>query len=167
MSPELFDPEIQAHQRVEYSDRYALGAVTYEVLSRCIPFYRSMNFVVSGKLLKGERPERPQGPEEVAWSIDDVWEVLKLCWASLPQDRPGIEDMLRCLDTAAISWTPPLLSMAVPPAVNPPTSNTFDITSEHHMDTNEVEVPWPSEPFPRREFPYYDRLAVPGTVERV
>ena len=147
MSPELFDPEIQTHQRTEYSDCYALGMVIYEVLSRYIPFYRSMNIVVSGKVLKGERPERPRGPEGVAWFTDDVWEVLKLCWASLPQDRPGVGEVLKFMEKIASSWTPsPSPSTAVPSPTSSVTSIIVDTTKERVVDVDGRKAPSSSHP---------------------
>jgi hypothetical protein len=140
MSPELLDPEIQIHRRTKYSDCYALGMVIYEVLSRHIPFYRYTDYAVVGKVAKGERPERPQGPEWVVWFTDDIWKVLGLCWALRPRDRPSIEGVLKRLEKAASSWTPPPpLSMAVPSEVNSPAWSNFDIASEQSMDVDEEE----------------------------
>ena len=96
MSPELFDPEIQDHRPTKYSDCYALGMVIWEVLSGHIPFYQIANWVISCKILRGDRPERPQGAEGV-WFTDEVWEVLGFCWATQPESRPSIEGVLQCL----------------------------------------------------------------------
>ena len=147
MSPELFDPEIQIHRRTKYSDRYALGMVIYEVLSGHEPFDQYTDYVVFGKVLKGERPERPRGQDRVAQFMDDVWDMLELCWATLPQNRPRIEDVLKCLEKGACSWTPPSpLPMAVPLAVNSLTWNTSDITSEQSVGVDEREVSPLSQP---------------------
>ena len=147
MSPELLDPDIQVHRRTKHSDCYAFGMVIYEVLDRRLPFYQYTDPAVVGKIVKGERPGRPQGPEGVLGFTDDVWEILGLCWTPLPQDRPGVEDVLKCLEKVASSWTlPSLLSIAVLSAPNSPTPNTFDITSEESMDVDEGEVPSPSQP---------------------
>ena len=133
MSPELLDPETQVHQRTGYSDCYALGMVIYEVLSGHKPFYQYMNFVVSGKVAKGERPERPQGLEGVLWFTDDIWEVLERCWASLPLDRPSIKDVLKCLEKAASSWTPPSLLSKTDPRNDP------GFTGEQNADADADE----------------------------
>ena len=136
MSPELFDSD--AHQRTKGSDCYALGMVIYEVLSRRIPFYRYSDFAIVGRVIKGERPERPQGPEGIGGFTDAVWEVLKLCWKSLPRERPSIEDVLKCMKKAATSWTPPSpLLTAVSPTVDSPTSDTSVIASEESEDADE------------------------------
>jgi hypothetical protein len=149
MSPELLDPESKIHLRTKHSDCYALGMVIYEVLSRRIPFYRYTDFVVFGKVVKGERPEKPQGSEGAVGFVDDVWEVLELCWASLPQDRPSIEGVLERLEKAASSWTPPSpLSPAVSSVANSSTWGTSDTTSEQCMDVDKAEdaSPSPSQP---------------------
>jgi hypothetical protein len=140
MGPELFDSEAKVHRRTKYSDCYALGMVIYEVLSQRKPFYQYTDFAVVGKVVKGERPERPQGLEGVVGFTDDVWEVLGLCWTPRPLDRPSIEDVLKRLENAASSWTPPPpLPIAVPPEANSPTWSDFDIASEKSMDVGEGE----------------------------
>ena len=158
MSPELLDPEVQVHQRTKYSDCYALGMVIYEVLSLHLPFDRYMDYAVIWKVAKGERPEKPQGPEGVVWFTDDVWKVLGHCWTPLPRDRPSIEDVLKHLEKAASSWTPPLpLSIAVPSEVKSLTWSNFDIASEQSMDVDEEQsvdldegAPSPSHPSDRQ-----------------
>ena len=141
MSPELFDSD--AYRRTKGSDCYALGMVIYEVLSRRIPFYRYSDFAIVGRVTKGERPERPG----IGAFTDAVWEVLELCWKSLPRERPSIEDVLKCMKKAATSWTPaPPLSTAVPLTVDSPTSDTSIISSEESEDVDEGEVPPPSPP---------------------
>ena len=155
MSPELFDSE--AHRQTKGSDCYALGMVIYEVLSRRIPFYRYKDFAIVGRVIKGERPERPQGPEGVVGFTDAVWEVLELCWKSLPRDRPSIEDVLKCMKKAATSWTPPSpLSTGVSSTADSPTSDTSVIAREESEDADEGEVPFLSQPS--------DRFPVPTTV---
>ena len=100
MSPELFDLEIQNHRRTIHSDCYALGMVIYEVLSQRIPFHRYQNSVISLKVVRGDRPERPKEVEG-AWFTDDVWELLERCWMAQPEDRPSIKDILECLEQIA------------------------------------------------------------------
>ena len=115
MSPELFDPEIENHNPTEYSDRYALGMVMYEVLSGHAPFYTSKIWAVSGKVLKGDRPERPQGAEGV-WFIGEIWKVLQTCWTHQAENRARIEDVLQCLEEVSRSWIPPSPRLVVVPS---------------------------------------------------
>jgi hypothetical protein len=142
--PRVLDPDIQVHRRTKYSDCYALGMVVYEVFTGRKPFYQHPDHVVVGKVSRGGRPEGPR-VEGVVWFTDDVWEILELCWAPLPQDRLGIEDVLDGLEKAASYWTlPSLPSMAAPPAGNSPIWTAFDITSERSTGVDAGQVSPPS-----------------------
>ena len=96
MSPELIDPPrfgFKGSHPTKHSDCYALGMVIYETISGQLPFHQYMNLAVFVKVLEGERPLR--GAEFTS----SLWETLELCWASQPNDRPNIEEVLRCLET--------------------------------------------------------------------
>ena len=78
MGPELFEPErfgVKDSRRTRSSDCYTLGMVVYEVLSRQVPFSRHYGYLAVGKVLKGERPGRPQGAGE-KWLTNDIRSVL-------------------------------------------------------------------------------------------
>jgi hypothetical protein len=105
MSPELFDPTLPGNPRTKYSDCYALGMVIYEVLSGRVPFYQHGKDSIVRIVFGGQRPARPEGLEGVSFT-DDVWAVLERCWTYQPSDRPGIEDVLQCLEEASKTWTP-------------------------------------------------------------
>jgi len=146
MSPELFDPErlgLQESHRTESSDCYALGMVVYEVLSRRIPFYPYANFVVPTKVVEGKRPERPEG-EEGVWFTDDVWKVLERCWTTQPGDRPGIEDVLQCLEKVSGSWTS--LRVVPPPTTGSPSRNFLNTSTEGHTGLGETLTTSPYQP---------------------
>ena len=105
MSPELFDPEkfdLNDGRPTKHSDCYALGMVIYEVLSGEVPFSTCSHHLVVVKVLAGERPARPQGTGG-AWFMDGVWEILERCWVPQPENRPNIEDVLRCLEKVSMS----------------------------------------------------------------
>jgi len=96
MSPELLDPEhfgFEDGPPTKDSDCYALGMVIFEVLSGHAPFARDKDWIVVLKVIRGERPERPEG----AWFTNDLWTTLKQCWSPLPKDRPTLEAVLDCL----------------------------------------------------------------------
>jgi len=123
MGPELFNTELRGHRRTEHSDCYALGMVIYEVLSGHVPFHEYANWAVPGKVVRGDRPGRPQG--EWAQFTDGVWEVLERCWDAQPRNRPSVEDVLRCLEKVSRFWTPPSLPpVALPVTIDPFTSKT-------------------------------------------
>ena len=78
--------------------------VVYEVLSLRQPFHQYRNLVITGRIIQGDRPERPDGVDG-AWFTNDVWELLKRCWIPEPQNRPSVEDVLRCLEESSASWS--------------------------------------------------------------
>ena len=96
MSPELLYPEqydLKDSQPTKESDYYALGMVIFEVLSGKPPFAGFKGFIVTRKVIDGERPQRPENPS----FTDDLWKTLKKCWSSQPEDRPTAKAVLDCL----------------------------------------------------------------------
>ena len=91
MSPELLDPSqlgLKDSQPTRESDRYALGMVIYEVLSGQVPFAPcNVGFIISKKIVEGERPERPSGLRGT-WFTKDLWALLERCWSAQPQTAP-------------------------------------------------------------------------------
>ena len=131
MSPELFDPEafnLKDSRQTKYSDCYALGMVIYEVLSGQLPFFRHHGYAVVVKILKGERPGRPQGVEG-RWFTDEIWSTLEHCWKPNPGDRPSIKWVLHCLEEGSRSWTPPE-KLAYLPETNTPAYNSNQSAEE-------------------------------------
>ena len=113
MSPERLDPDqlgFKDSRPTRESDCYALGMVIYEVLSGQAPFTPDKDFIVTRKVLNGERPGRPEGLERV-WFTDDLWEMLELCWSPQPNNRPTIEVVQECLKQISTAWQP------LPPSV--------------------------------------------------
>ena len=109
MSPERLDPDQfgrKDSRPTKESDRYALGMVVLEVLSGRAPFASYATHVVQHKVTRGERPGRPEGPEGACFT-DDLWRMLELCWAALPENRPSIEAVLECLERVTKVWEPP------------------------------------------------------------
>ena len=95
MSPELVVPQefgLKAFRPTKSSDCYALGMVVYEVIYGNIPFHKDTDVMVIAKILKGDRPRRRLGFSE------GLWKMLERCWAHQPNERPSVEDILRCLD---------------------------------------------------------------------
>ena len=103
MSPELTSPEqfgLERHQPTTSSDCYALGMVVYETIGGRIPFHEYPYPMVLLKVLKGEHPTRD------AEFPDSLWKTLELCWASRPNERPSIENVLHCLQPISDSSEP-------------------------------------------------------------
>ena len=110
MSPELIDPErfgLEDSRPTKESDCYAFGMVIYEVLSGRLPFASFIDMRVFLVVLRGERPERPDGPKG-AWFTDGLWRMLNLCWEAKRDNRPKIEDILVCLEQVSKNWKPPI-----------------------------------------------------------
>ena len=108
MSPELLDPERFGSKNArptKESDCYALGMVILEVLTGQAPFPRCSSLVVMRKIVEGEHPNRPQGPEAV-WFTNDLWGVLEQCWLPKPKLRPTAEGILQCLEKDSATWEP-------------------------------------------------------------
>ena len=109
MSPELFDPGrfgLTESRPTKESDCYALGMVTLEVLSGQAPFAYHADLIVMQKVLGDARPGRPKGAKG-AWFTDDLWEMLRRCWAARPGNRPSIEAVLECFVQVSRVWKPP------------------------------------------------------------
>ena len=95
MGPELIDPHrfgLKNSRPTKASDCYALGMVIYETISGRLPFHQHTDLRVFVKVLEGERPTRRVGFAE------SLWKMLTRCWAPQPNDRPRIQDILRCLE---------------------------------------------------------------------
>ena len=143
MSPELFDPEefnLKDNRQTKHSDCYALGMVIYEVLSGQAPFSKYHRYSVVVRILKGERPERPQG-EEGAWFVDDIWSIVERCWKARPGDRPSIKDVLRCLEKVSRSRTVPLPKTVAGPPITDSAGRGSGSGTEGSTDGGEVSSP--------------------------
>lgn len=104
MSPELFSPEdfdLRDARPTISSDRYALGMVIYEVLSGQKPYSAYRGRAISVRILRGERPVRPKGAKG-GWFTDEIWSISERCWSHHPSKRPGVEDVLRCLESSKL-----------------------------------------------------------------
>ena len=104
MSPERIAPRrfgFKDSRPTKPSDCYALGMVIYEIMSGNLPFHRDIDIAVSMKVVEGEHP-----PRGVRFTTN-LWEVLELCWASKPDNRPSVEEVLQCLEVASNSPEPP------------------------------------------------------------
>jgi hypothetical protein len=146
MSPELFCPEkfdLKDSRPTRRSDCYAFGMVIYEVLSGQAPFHSCGVYAVVTKVSGGERPERPRGVEG-EWFAKGIWGILERCWMSKPDDRPRIEDVLRCLEEASTFWMPSRIATN-PPTMKPPAWNSSGPDTE---GSTEDEASSPSQSLP-------------------
>ena len=54
-------------------------------------------------IMEGIRPEKPEGAKRLGFS-DKLWGMVELCWLEDRDARPGVEDILSCLNDAAAFW---------------------------------------------------------------
>jgi len=104
MSPERIAPErfgFKNSRPTIPSDCYALGMVVYETISGHIPFHKDADLTVFMKVVEGKHP--PRGVKFTA----GLWAMLERCWAPKPNDRPNVEDVLRCLEATPNLSEPP------------------------------------------------------------
>ena len=104
ISPELIDPDLfnlTDSRPTKESDCYALGMVIYEVLSGQTPFAPSKLPLVVSKVLRGQRPERPQENGRILFT-DDLWKTLQRCWKHKPDERTDAKVVLRCLERTSL-----------------------------------------------------------------
>ena len=54
-------------------------------------------------IMEGVRPMKPVGAKQLGFS-DELWRTVELCWLEDRNARPGVENILSCLNDAAASW---------------------------------------------------------------
>lgn len=72
-----------------------------QVLTRQFPYHECTNdFQIFRALTSGNLPTRPErDPATELDQIDDeMWELMNLCWALKPQDRPTFKQILQELE---------------------------------------------------------------------
>jgi len=121
MSPERLNPRrfgFKDGQVTKESDCYAFGMVILEVLTSRHPFPHYSDITVVRKVIDGERPMRPQGPESV-WFTDDLWGMLERCWSPQPRSRPTAEVILEHLKRASMTCTEKRIALIAQGTLDP------------------------------------------------
>ena len=132
MSPELLHPERFGSKNArptKESDCYALGMVILEVLTGQAPFPHCRNMIVMRKIVEGEHPDRPHGPE-AAWFTDDLWGMLEQCWSPKPKLRPAVEGILERLEQGSATWKS--LPLSADSETQADSSDNIFFTMSHH-----------------------------------
>jgi len=77
-----------------------LGRITYryKAFTGRAPFYDSTPTSAAVRVLSGSRPERPAHPSVT----DDLWNIVKHCWNREPERRPGISQVVLCLQATSL-----------------------------------------------------------------
>ena len=76
------------------ADVFAFAMVAVEVFTGEVPFPGEPFAVVPSLVLKGGRPEMPQGAEQIGLT-DEIWEFLERCWHQNPKKRPTMGEVAR------------------------------------------------------------------------
>lgn len=71
-----------------------------------VPFAEENRHTVIHKVLKGDRPERPNNAAAIGLS-DSVWKIAEGCWREERAKRTTIQVVLEQLNEAVQHWVPP------------------------------------------------------------
>jgi len=61
------------------------------------------DILVVHAITEGVRPIKPEGAKQLGFN-DELWRIVELCWLGDRNARPGVEDILACLNDAAAFW---------------------------------------------------------------
>jgi serine/threonine protein kinase len=119
VAPELLNPPgfgLKDSTPTKKSDVYGFGMVMYQVsntyfisgtANKCSiqviteqkPFSGTRAGAIICKIVTGERPGRPPGPNE--WLSDNVWDFISRCWSPSLDGRPNVKFVMNALNDAA------------------------------------------------------------------
>ena len=54
-------------------------------------------------IMEGVRPKKPEAAKRLGFS-DEIWRVVELCWLEDRNARPGVEEILSCLNDGVEFW---------------------------------------------------------------
>jgi len=54
-------------------------------------------------IMEDVRPKKPEVAKRLGFS-DELWRTVELCWLEDRNARPGIDDILSCLNGAVAFW---------------------------------------------------------------
>ncbi|KAJ7041007.1 kinase-like domain-containing protein [Mycena alexandri] len=97
-APELFQEKNKKHFP---SDVYAFACVCYEILTGKVPFYDANDASVILKVIQGGHPLRLPSCSGTA-KLDNLWELLRRCWAGNPDMRPNAAQIVEQLVDSSI-----------------------------------------------------------------
>jgi len=53
--------------------------------------------------VEGARPKKPEDVKRLGFS-NELWRIVELSWLEDRNSRPGVEDILSCLNDAVAFW---------------------------------------------------------------
>ncbi|TDL15389.1 kinase-like protein [Rickenella mellea] len=90
------------------SDVYAFSFVCLEIFTGDIPFPKLRDgTVIMEVAVHNRRPTRPIDPITKRELDDATWHLMELCWATLPSDRPTMDDVVDYIMLSLLSPTSP------------------------------------------------------------
>ena len=133
MAPELLHPALFGLEKgvpSKEADVYALGMTVYQVLTGQWPFYPKREGEIMSAVMLGERPPKPEDPENIGMT-EDVWELVTECWRGDRTKRPVILEILkRFCDITGEGRTVDSTSEVTIPRLDIP-GNRSSVISEH------------------------------------
>lgn len=125
MAPELV---LQGERSSFASDVYALACVCLEIYSQKRPFAAMNDAQIIAQLMKDLRPARiaMKSGREIP---DDVWELIEKCWATDPEARPTMSEV--------VSYASRLSAPVEEPSELGPSQSSSDYTD--HFGTHAVD----------------------------
>ena len=61
------------------------------------------DLLVVNAVMEGVRPEKPEEVARLGFN-PNLWEIVEQCWLEDHNARPSVEDILSCLNDAAVLW---------------------------------------------------------------
>ncbi|KAG8900010.1 Leucine-rich repeat serine/threonine-protein kinase 2 [Tulasnella sp. 403] len=104
-APELMD----GNPKSTSSDVYAFGMTIFEVLSGKLPFwnYDADSAIMFAVMFQYERPSQEPGFSPLGKSYDWLWNLASKCWATLPNSRPSMIDVVHLFESAPLETASP------------------------------------------------------------
>ena len=78
--------------------------MTSQVLCGYHPYVEiQSDILVVNAVMEGVRPEEPEGVMRLGFT-KELWGTIERCWLEDRSARPNVEDILSCLNDAAVRW---------------------------------------------------------------
>jgi len=89
-------------ERIHHCEQFA--DVKVQVLCGHYPYREiPMDILAVHAITEGVRPNKPEVAKELGFN-DELWNTVELCWLEDRNARPGVGDILSCLNDAAAFW---------------------------------------------------------------
>ena len=77
------------------SDTYSFAMLILECITEDVPFSNLTHdaAVLHARVVKGQRPLRPDRQDPKNCIPDDLWELMMRCWADKPDPRPTMKQV--------------------------------------------------------------------------